>query len=286
MKKLFYFSLLFFFIVINHSLFAQPQSLRISPETLKQQLNQFVVLDARSEELFNQGHVEGAINFPINLTYHNNKINGKISQPIDTQKNFRLRGLTKDSKVIVYDDGALSDAARLFWVLEVYGLTQVKVLDRGYDDWSNKNYPISLENSTQPPSQYIATINHKRLASKFTTQIASHNSNQIIIDARSISDYTGKTSTAKRFGHIPTAINIPFSQHISKQDGVNHLKSTAQLRDLYSQIPKDKKVILYCSIGRISSTNYLALRELGHDVANYDASWNEWANDFNLPIEK
>jgi len=286
LKKFLSITLLFFFIVINHSLFAQPQSLRISPETLKQQLNQFVVLDARSEELFNQGHIEGAINFPINSTYHNNKINGKISQPINIQKNFRLRGLAKDSKVIVYDDGALADAARLFWVLEVYGLTQVKVLDHGYDDWSNKNYPISLDKTIPKPSQYITTINHKRLASKFTTQIASHNSNQIIIDARSISDYIGKTSTAKRFGHIPTAINIPFSLHISKQDGINQLKSTAELRDLYSQIPKDKKVILYCSIGRISSTNYLALRELGHDVANYDASWNEWANDFNLPIEK
>ncbi len=279
-------SLLFFLIAINHLLFAQPQPLRISPEILKQQLNHFIILDARSKDLYNQGHIKGAINFPINLTYRNNKINGNISQPIDTQKNFRMRGLKKDSEVIVYDDGALSDAARLFWVLEVYGLAQVKVLERGYDDWSNKNYPISLENPTPPPSQYIATINHKRLASKFTTQIASHNSNQIIIDARPISDYIGKTSTAKRFGHIPTAINIPFSQHISQQDGINQLKSTAQLRDLYSQIPKDKKVILYCSIGRISSTNYLALRELGHDVANYDASWNEWANDFNLPIEK
>lgn len=286
MKNTFYFSLLLFLMAINHSLFAQPQSLRISPETLKQQLSQFIILDARSEDLFNQGHIKGAINYPIKLTYHNNKINGKISQPIDIQKNFRLRGLTQDSKVIVYDDGALSDAARLFWVLEVYGLTQVKVLDHGYDDWTNKNYPISLDKTNPETSQYIATINHKRLASKFTTQIASHNSNQIIIDARSISDYIGKTSTAKRFGHIPTAINIPFSQHILKQDGVNQLKSTAQLSDLYSKIPKGKKIILYCAVGRISSTNYLALRELGHDVANYDASWNEWANDFNLPIEK
>lgn len=266
------------------------ESLRISPQTLKQQIDQsngqYIILDARSEEHYMQGHIKGALNFPIELTYHDNKESGRISQPPSMQKNFRLRGLTKKSPVVVYDDGSLVDAARLFWVLEVYGIEQVKVLDHGYDDWLNKNYPISLAAGKAVPSEYIASINHKRLASKFTTQIASHNSNQLIIDARSHEAYTGKTSIAKRFGHIPTATNIPFSQHIAKQDGVARLKTIEQFKALYADIPKQKKIILYCGIGRISSTNYLALRELGYDVANYDASWKEWANDFNLPIEK
>ena len=33
-----------------------------------------------------------------------------------------------------------------------------------------------------------------------------------------------------------------------------------------------------------ATTNYFALRELGFDVAAYDASWREWGNDYNLPI--
>lgn len=277
-----------FFIVSVVSQVTFSETLRISPEQLKQQLsdNKLIILDARSLKAYRAGHIQGAYSFSVNLTYKDQDVNGKISQPVSTQKNFRSRGITKDSQVIVYDNGDLVDAARLFWILEVYGLSQVKVLDHGYDDWLNKAYPISFEDHIAVPSQYIATLNHKRIASKFTTQLATRNSNQVVIDARNVSDYIGDTSSAKRFGHIPTAINIPSTHNISATDEFASLKSIAQLTQIYSSIPKDKKVVIYCAIGRVSSSNYLALRELGYNVSNYDASWNEWANDFKLPVEK
>lgn len=264
------------------------ETFRISPEQLKEQLSkgQLIILDARSSEDYQAGHIDGAYSFPITLTYNNQKLNGKISHPEVTQKNFRLRGITKNSQVVVYDNGDLFDAARLFWILEVYGLQQVKVLDHGFDDWLNKAYPVSFKKHTASPSQYIATLNHKRLASKFTTQLATRNNNQLVIDARTTSDYSGKTSSAKRFGHIPTALSIPASHNISEDTKFASFKPLNQLTQIYSEIPKDKKIVIYCAIGRVSSANYLALRELGYDVSNYDASWNEWGNDYKLPIEK
>ena len=62
------------------------------------------------------------------------------------------------------------------------------------------------------------------------------------------------------------------------------LKSRQELSELYKDLPKDKKIITYCSVGLASSLEYLVLRELGYDVANYDASWKEWGNDASLPI--
>jgi len=272
---------------------ALAQTLRISPEQLKQQLiesqvpkSELIILDARTPEAYTASHIKGAVNFPIDLTYHNKKKNGKISKPALIQTLFRARGITTTSPVVVYDSGKILDAARLFWVLEVYGLTNVKVLDHGYDYWRAQSYPIDFKSTKVKPSQYIAALNHQRLASKFTTQLATHNTNQIVIDARKKSDYIGTTSTAKRFGHIPTAIHVAASHHLSSIDQTLHLKPLNELQQLYSSIPKNKKVIIYCAIGRISSTNYLALRELGYDVSNYDASWNEWGNDERLPIEK
>ncbi len=286
MKKTMIFLCSLSLIILSKTTFSE--SLRISPEQLKEQLlnSQLIILDARSSEDYQAGHIDGAYSFPITLTYKNQKFNGKISQPEDTQKNFRLLGITKNSRVIVYDNGDLVDAARLFWILEVYGLKHVKVLDHGFDDWLNKAYPVSFKEHKVFPSQYIATINHKRLASKFTTQLATRNNNQLVIDARSASDYSGETSSAKRFGHIPTALSIPASHNISVDAGFASLKPLEQLTQIYSNIPKEKKVVIYCAIGRVSSANYLALRELGYDVSNYDASWNEWGNDYKLPIEK
>lgn len=279
------------FFLLAHEAFSDSitsASLRISPAQLKQQLfdKSLIILDARSSDNYLAGHIEGAFSFPVSLTYINKKTNGKISQPATVQQYFRTLGITKKTPVVVYDNGEIVDAARLFWVLEVYGLKQVRILDHGYDDWLNKAYPIAYEHTKTTPSQYIATLNHKRLASKFTTQLATRNANQIIIDARNLSDYIGETSSAKRFGHIPGAIHISAAQNLIVTEGVTSLKPLQELKLLYQDLPKNRKIILYCAIGRVSSTNYLALRELGYDVSNYDASWNEWGNDESLPIEK
>ncbi len=280
------FIVLFSFFCVYHG--AYSSSFRISPEELNKTLNSssFIILDARSFKEYKKGHIPGALNFPISLTYENKQLNGKISAPYTIQSLFRTLGLNVNNSVIVYDNGELADAARLFWVLEVYGLKHVRVLNHGYDQWLRLNYPDNTIIPQVKPSNYIATVNHKHLASKFTTLLATRNTNQIIIDARPKAAYTGKTSTARRFGHIPTAINVPSAHNISYSNGIAGFKQLNELGNLYQNIDKDKKVIIYCAVGRVSATNYLALRELGYDVSNYDASWKEWGNDFKLPIEK
>ncbi len=261
------------------------EELRLTPLQLKDNLNTYTILDARSADEYNAGHIKGAISFPINLTYEHKKVNGKITEPEKMQAYFRQRGITQKASIVIYDSGNLVDAARLFWTLEVYGIKQVKVLDHGYDYWLSKNYPIRLETPTLKPSFYVASINHKRISSKFTTQLATHNPNQFIIDARPSPAYQGKTSSAKRFGHIPTAISYPASHNLKMDDSIASLQPVNRLKEIYSAVPKDKKIVIYCAIGRVSAANYLALRELDYDVSNYDASWKEWGNDLDLPIE-
>lgn len=268
------------------SLPATAQSLLFAPEQLKNNLTNdtVTILDARSPSLYEQGHIPEARNFPVNWTYEHKSINGKITSPGQIQMILRQLGLDREMPIVIYDEGALVDAARLFWTLEVYGFTQVKVLNRGYDYWVAQNYPINDDTPKITQSHYVPVINHKRLATKFSTQIATQNPNQIVIDARPEKAYLGLKSHAKRFGHIPSAINIPASHNIDSTNHFAQISSVTQLKNVYSNIPKNKKVVLYCAIGRISATNYLALRELGYDVANYDASWLEWGNDFSLPV--
>ena len=284
----FYFRIFLLLILGTFYTCAYSAELRISSSELSKKLTNstFIILDSRTFEDYKISHIPGALNFPVDLSYENKHVNGKITSPQAMQKIFRRLGLSSNSPVIVYDSGDLADAARLFWVLEVYGIKQVRVLDYGYDHWLNQHYPVTQQIPEVIPSHYIATINHKRLSSKFTTLLATKNTNQVIVDARPKAAYQGKTSTAQRFGHIPTAINVPSSHNLAKENGFSSLKQLSELNRLYNIIPKNKKVIIYCAIGRVSATNYLALRELGYDVSNYDASWREWGNDFKLPIEK
>ena len=276
----------FFIVFFSHSISAS--LLRVTTEELKEALSEgeVIVLDVRDKNDYDVGHIKNAISFPVSLTFYKKEINGKIQKPQLMQKYLKERGIDAKSKVILYDNGEIVNAARVFWTLEVYGLTNIKIFDRGYKHWINEALATSQLEPEIKQSKYIVRINHKRLASKFVTQLAIYNKNKVVIDARSEQAYLGKTSVAKRFGHIPNAVSVPFEGNIIQGSGHQGLKPIKELKSLYANIPNDKKVIIYCKIGLVSATNYFALRELGYDVANYDASWREWGNDDSLPIEK
>jgi len=280
--------LIILFSFIYSTSYALITPLRVNPSWLNANLDKknIVILDARPITQYQDNHIKGAINFPVAQTYQEKSKNGQVVETNLMQALLRERGIDNNKEIIVYDNGQLIDAARLFWALEVYGLNNVKILKSGFDFWNINNYPISTDDITVKHSKYVVSINHKRIASKFATQLAIKNPNQVVLDARAADSYRGKKSVAKRFGHIPTAINIPVTQNIKVIDGIKHLRSIEELKKIYAEISKRKKIITYCSIGRVSSTNYFVLRELGYDVSNYDASWREWGNDFALPITK
>lgn len=261
------------------------QSLRVEPSALAKNLINYTIIDVRNAKDYAQSHIEGALNFSAELTYENKNLDGRITNPATIQKLFQNLGLNINDNIVVYDEGSFFNAARVFWTFEVYGFTNVKLLNAGYSEWSSKGLPTSKNTPKVTPSNYVASINTDRLSTKFTTQIATKNPNQVIIDARSYDSYIGKKSVAQRFGHIPKAIHIPAVHNLTKEQSAPKLKDTQLLKDLYKDINKDKKVVIYCAIGKVAATNYFALRELGYKVSNYDASWKEWGNDFSLPIE-
>ena len=267
---------------------AHADMLRVTPPWLKSHLQEanLVIVDSRSQADYEVDHIPGAINFPESLTYQQKSSGGQIVEADIMQGLLRERGINYDKLIVVYDGGQLIDAARVFWAFEVYGLTNVKVLDSGYDNWTRNNYPVTGDNPVVKASDYVVSIDHRRIASKFTTQLATANPKQVIVDARAAESYQGLKSTASRFGHIPTAINIPVALNIEEHAGMNSLRSIEELKTIYNQLPQNSKVVAYCEIGRVSATVYFALRELGYDVAKYDASWREWGNDLSLPIEK
>ncbi|MEK6748205.1 MAG: sulfurtransferase [Pseudomonadota bacterium] len=267
---------------------ARAEALRISPEWLKTNAatHKIIILDARLPENYSMDHIPGAISFPETLTYQQKAVSGKIVEPDIMQRMVRERGINQGDLIVVYDNGELIDASRVFWALEVYGLNQVRVMVGGYTQWSKSGYPITSETPEIAHSQFVPSIDHRKIASKFFVQLATANPRLVIIDARPEKAYRGIESSAKRFGHIPSAINIPASKNLQASSRVGEFQGIIDLRATYSNLPLDKKVIVYCGNGRVSSTHYLALRELGYDVSNYDASWLEWGNDLNLPVEK
>jgi thiosulfate/3-mercaptopyruvate sulfurtransferase len=114
-----------------------------------------------------------------------------------------------------------------------------------------------------------------------------------LVDVRSPDEYSGRLMApahlpqeqAQRAGHIPTALNVPWSK-AANEDGT--FKSDDDLRALYGAAGLDgsKATIAYCRIGERSSHTWFVLKELlGHpDVKNYDGSWTEYGSLVGVPV--
>src|SRR6266566_4155101 len=90
-----------------------------------------------------------------------------------------------------------------------------------------------------------------------------------------------------QLGHIPGAVNIPWSQAV-REDGT--FKPYEDIKKLYEAqgVTGDKDIVAYCRIGERSSFSWFVLKYLlGYPkVRNYDGSWTEWGNLVRNPIEK
>ena len=107
-----------------------------------------------------------------------------------------------------------------------------------------------------------------------------------LVDLRSPEEFAGKSSRARRKGHIPGAVNIPRLSLVAP-DGT--LLPPGELRQKFAAAGIDDstpEIITYCNAGVSASFGMLALRVAGlENVALYDGSWKDWGNDDARAVE-
>lgn len=263
-----------------------PPNLVVETDWLKEHFNEpgIIIVDVRNNKQFQKEHIKGAVNIPVDSTFGGQPNSGLVAPISHIQNIFSRAGIDNNVDVVIYDDGTYFDAARVFWVFEVYGHKHVGLLNGGLDLWKKLGLPTSSLAQNKESKSFIPTVVPDYLSTKLSTRLAVNDDSKLILDARTSEEYSGKKSKTKRFGHIPGAINIPAKQNYTGQNGINVIKPIEELERLYSAIDKNKKVITYCNKGRESALTYFILRRLGFNVSAYDGSWYEWSNDPSLPV--
>jgi len=196
-------------------------------------------------------------------------------------------GIAPDDDVVVYDDGSLW-AARVWWVLRQLGQQTVQVLDGGKPAWEAAGHSLSAEAPAPSAVSYTATPDQSSLITADELRDKLGSDDLALVDARTAEEFAGRdNSGAKRPGHIPGAVNIPYTLTARAEQPRTFLPPP-ELLALYATrgVVPGKEVVAYCSTGVRSAVTYFSLLLLGFPrVRLYSPSYAEWGNRDDLPVE-
>src|ERR1700674_2238999 len=203
------------------------------------------------------------------------------------------RGISNDDTVVLYGGNNNWFAAYAYWYFKLYGHQNVLLLDGGRKKWELDSRELASDAVHRDSTSYTAKAPNNKIRA-FRDEVLAAIGEKNLVDVRSPDEFSGKIlapahlpqEQSQRAGHIPSAINVPWSK-AANEDGT--FKSDDDLKKLYAEAGLDgsKETIAYCRIGERSSHTWFVLRELlGHgNVKNYDGSWTEYGSLVGAPIE-
>ncbi len=246
--------------------------------------------------LYPSGHVPGAVE--VDWT---RDLNDPVRRDYLNQEGFsalmRRIGASRDTTLVIYGDKNNWWATYAFWVFQLFGHTQAKIMDGGRAMWAAEGREVTREVPHSPESQYPAPPRNDQVLRAYRDQVLAHVEKKgKLIDVRSPQEYTGErmhmpdypNEGALRGGHIPGAKSVPWARAVAEN---GTFKTANDLRSIYegeAGLTPGDDVIAYCRIGERSSHTWFVLSYLlGYpQVRNYDGSWTEWGNLVGVPIEK
>ena len=242
---------------------------------------------------YDKGHLAGAVRLDWRTELQDQVARDFVDRA-GFEKLLSAKGIDNDDTVVLYGGNNNWFAAYAYWYFTLYGHRDVKLLDGGRKKWELDSRPLTAEVVARPATTYVAKEQDLSIRAFRDETIAAIGTKNLV-DVRSPDEFSGKLlapahlpqEQSQRAGHIPTAVNVPWSK-AANDDGT--FKSDEELRALYAGAGLDegKETIAYCRIGERSSHTWFALHELlgQTGVKNYDGSWTEYGSLVGVPVAK
>jgi thiosulfate/3-mercaptopyruvate sulfurtransferase len=242
---------------------------------------------------YDGGHIKNAVRLDWTTELQQPEARDLIDQDAFS-KLLSEKGISNDDAVVLYGGNNNWFAAYAYWQFKYYGHDNVKLLDGGRKKWELDGRELTKDVPVRATTTYAAKAPDASIRA-FRDEVIASIGKKNLVDVRSPDEFSGKIKApahlpqeqSQKAGHVPTAINIPWSK-AAADDGT--FRSDEELTKLYGDegFNDGTPTIAYCRIGERSSHTWFVLHEiLGKgDVKNYDGSWAEYGSLIGAPIQK
>lgn len=251
-----------------------------------------LAVHAEGQHAWTQARLPGARHLHMEHDLAGNCDGSNGRHPLPTceqfQESLRKAGVNAGDTLVVYDEQRFAGAARAWWLLRYFGVSDVRVLDGGLKGWRDAGFafetgtpspiePGNIKLDTGPRTHLVATA---REVANLSAQ-----DDTVLIDAREPQRFRGEAEPIDPVaGRIPGAVNYPWAE---VTDDHGYLRETDWHQSHWQALSADSPAIVYCGSGVTASVNLLSMAIAGRKTDRlYAGSFSEWCADQSRPIER